>query len=390
MSVIAESRRTDNVASDQRYIDIAKPILLLEPEAAPLTVITKSLASKSCGDPKFKWVEDERDDRFDAINHAEEYAANATELAVDTGELFYVGALVMVPSTNEIIRVKKVEGNTLKEVTRGYAGTTAAKLPDNTPLYVMGVAAEEGSSSFSARSSNPVTKENFTQIFKKSVEASGTWLSSSNQTSPHDWVHQHKKANIEHLVSIENAALFGAPKEQEGPNGGEIRTTGGALHFLTENNQAAGGELTETEWEEFVRTICRYGNKKVLFASPLLLSVINGFAVGKLQTIQADRDTTYGINVQEYISAHGSIKLVKHNLLEGATWGGYGIALDYTENPPEYRYLNGDGPGGSRDTHLKTNIQTPDQDGQKDEILTECGFAIKQIKKGGVLTGVTK
>src|SRR5690349_8463482 len=112
MSVIAESRRTDNVATDQRYIDIAKPILLLEPEAAPITVITKTLASNSCGDPKFKWVEDELDDRFDAINHAE-YEANATELVVDTGELFYVGALVMVPSTGEIIRVKKVETNTL-------------------------------------------------------------------------------------------------------------------------------------------------------------------------------------------------------------------------------------------------------------------------------------
>lgn len=389
MAVVTGGRRTDSVASDQRYIDIAKPILLLEPDAAPLTVITKSLSSKPAGDPKFKWVEDERDVRFDQINNGAGYTNAATELVVDTGELFYVGALVVVPRTNEIIRIKKVEGNTLKEVTRGYSGSTAAALVDNDPLYIMGVAAEENTNSFAARSSNPVTKENLTQVFKTSVQASGTWLSSSNQTTPHDWVHQHKKANIEHLVSMESAFLFGKAKEETGPEGGKLRTTGGVLSFLTANNQSAGGELTEKEWEEFVRTICRYGNKKTVFCSALVLSVINNFAVGRLQSIQADRDTTYGVSVMEYICAHGTVKLVKHNLLEGATWGGYAIALDYTDNPPEYRPLDGDGPGGSRDTHLKPNIQSPELDGQKDEILTEAGIAVKQIKRGGVLTGVT-
>lgn len=389
MAVVTGGRRTDSVASDQRYIDIAKPILLLEPDAAPLTVITKSLSSKPAGDPKFKWVEDERDVRFDQINNGAGYTNAATELVVDTGELFYVGALVVVPRTNEIIRIKKVEGNTLKEVTRGYSGSTAAALVDNDPLYIMGVAAEENTTSFAARSFNPVTKENLTQVFKTSVQASGTWLSSSNQTTPHDWVHQHKKANIEHLVSMESAFLFGKAKEETGPEGGKLRTTGGVLSFLTANNQSAGGELTEKEWEEFVRTICRYGNKKTVFCSALVLSVINNFAVGRLQSIQADRDTTYGVSVMEYICAHGTVKLVKHNLLEGATWGGYAIALDYTDNPPEYRPLDGDGPGGSRDTHLKPNIQSPELDGQKDEILTEAGIAVKQIKRGGVLTGVT-
>ena len=96
MAVVTGGRRTDTVASDQRYIDIAKPILLLEPSAAPLTVITKSLSSKPAGDPKFKWVEDERDTRFDSINKGSgEYEANATELVVANGELFYVGALVI-------------------------------------------------------------------------------------------------------------------------------------------------------------------------------------------------------------------------------------------------------------------------------------------------------
>lgn len=393
MTVITGQRDAANAAAVQRAIDLAKPILLLEPEAAPLTVLTKSWENggnvRSCDDYEFSWVEDERDVRFDAVNNGAGYEKGATEITVDTGEVFYGAALVRVPRTGEIMYVKKVTENKL-EVTRGYAGTTAAALVDNDPLFVIGAIAEVGDTSFSARSKNPTKISNYTEIHRTSIEASGSWLSSANMTDPHDWIHQHKKKNIEHLLDIEHAALFGSPSTGTGPNGGRISTSGGALHFLTENNKDAGGTLTEAEWEEWVRNICRYGNKKTVFASALVLSVVNNFAVGRLQTIQADADKTYGLAILEYVCAHGTIKLVKHNLLEGAVWGGYAIAVDMLKAAPGYRFLGGKGaPGGSRDTKLLTNRQENDRDGQKDEILTECGFEYKQVKTGGVLTGVT-
>jgi len=393
MAVITGQRQTGNVSSDQRVIDIAKPILLLEPDAAPLTVITKSIQNggnvNSCEDYKFSWVEDEREVRFDAVNNGAGYTSEETTIKVDTSEIFYGSALVRVPRTGEILFVKEVEEGKIK-VTRAFAGTSAAALVDNDPLFVIGAVAEEGSRSFAARSKNPTKIDNYCEIFKTSIEASGSWLSSGNQTTPHDWVHQHKKKNIEHLLDVEHAGLFGSPSTQTGSGGGRLSTTGGALYFLKENNQDAGGTLTEAEWESWVRSICRYGNKKTVFASPLVLSVINNFAVGRLQVVQADKDRTYGVSIMEYVSAHGTIKLVKHNLLEGAVWGGYAIAVDMQKAAPEYRYLGGNNaPKGGRDTKLLANRQENDRDGQKDEILTECGFAFKQTKTGGVLTGVT-
>lgn len=393
MAVISGQRTTENVSSTQRAIDLAKPILLLEPEAAPLTVLTKSIENggnvRSCDDFEYSWMEDERDTRTAKINHGEEYSTEATELETTNGEVFYKAALVKIPRTGEIVFVKSVATNKLT-VTRAFAGTTAAKIKNEDVLLVIGAVAEEGDTSFEARSTNPTKVTNYTQIFRKSIEASGSWLSSANMTSPHDWIHQHKKKNIDHLIDIESAGLFGHKGKTTGTNGRRVSTTGGILSFYTENNQDAGGELKETEWEEWVRKLCRYGsNRKTVLASPLLLSVVNNFAVGRLQTIQADKDTTYGITVREYICAHGTIALVKHNLLEGE-YSGYGIAIDMGQAAPGYRYLGGQGaPGGSRDTHLKANIQANDADTQKDEILTECGFEFKQVKTGGVLTGVT-
>lgn len=393
MSVITGQRQTNDLASFQRAIDLSKEIVLLEPESAPLTVLTKQWENggnvSSCDDYEYSWVEDERDVRWDAVNNGAGYTSGETAVKVDTPEVFYGAALVSVPRTGEILYVSKVEGEKIT-VIRGYSGTSAAALVDNDPLFVIGAVAEEGDTSFEARSKNPTKITNFTEIFRTSIEASGSALSSGNQTTPHQWVHDHRKKMIEHSVDIELAGLFGHKGETTGPKGGRLTTSGGALSFLTENNQDAGGTLTEAEWESWVRTICRYGNKKVVLCSPLVLSVINNFGVGRLQLIQADQDKTYGLAIMEYICAHGTIKLVKHNLLEGAVWGGYAIALDMAGAAPGYRYLGGTGaPKGPRDTKVLPNRQANDADGQKDEILTECGFEFKQVKKGGVLTGVT-
>lgn len=392
MAIVSGQRQVKSLETFQRSIDLSKEIVLLEPESAPLTVLTKRWENgglvRSCSDYEYSWTEDEREVRFDAVNNATGYTAAATEITVDTPEVFYAAALVRVPRTGEMLYVTKVVG-VVVTFTRGFAGSTAAALVDNDPLFVIGAVAEEGDRSFTARSSNPTKIPNFTQIFRTSIEMSGSALSSSNMTTPHDWRHQHRKKMIEHRLDIEHAGLFGKKGETTGPNGKRLTTSGGALSFLTANNQDAGGTLTEAEWETWVRTICRYGDQKVVLCSPLLLSVIGNFAVGRLQTIQADNDKTYGLRITKYISQHGEINLVKHNLLEGAVWGGYGIAFDL-KGGVGYRYLGGENaPKGSRDTKVLPNRQESDRDGEKDEILSECGFEFRQIKKGGVLTGIT-
>jgi len=392
MATITGQRDTGNVASVQRYIDIAPEIIALEPEAAPLTVISRRFREggnvKVTGDPEFSWVESEREVRFDAINNGAGYASGATELVVDTEDIFAAGQIVIVPRTGEQLFVTGKPGSSKIKVTRGFSGTTAAALNDNDPLFVIGEVAEEFAKAPTPRSKNPTKITNLTEITRTSIEASGTWMSSQNQTSPHDWVYQHREKNREHLISLETKALFNAKGETTGPEGHKLRTSGGVFSFYTQNNQDAGGTLTEAEWESWVRTICRYGSKKTAFVAPLVLSVINNFAVGRLQVIQADHDTTYGLNVTKYMSAHGEIALVKHNLLEGAVWGGYAVAIDFERAAPMWRPLGG-GPGGSRETKLLTNRQENDRDGQMDEILTEGGYQFPQPKTGGVLTGVT-
>lgn len=392
MPVVEGQRRTDNQAAVQRYIDIDRQIKRLEPEATPLTVFMGRLAErggqKLAGDVEFSWVESEREARYDAINKEGGHTAEATELTVDTEEVFSVGQLVKVPRTGEILFVKSKKGSNVIEVTRGFSGTTKAAVNNDEPLLIIGYVAEEGDTSPEARTKNPEKITNLTEIFRVAIEISGTAEASKNQTEPHDWVYQHQEKMREFLIDRELAALFGAKGEAVGANGGKVRTTGGLLYYLTQNNQDAGGTLTESELESWVRALCRHGNRKTVFCSPLVLSVINNFAVGRLQTIQADMDKTYGVAITKYMTAHGELNLVKHNLLEGATYGGYAIAVDFEKDPPKLRPLGG-GPGGARTVKVLKNRAENDRDGSKDEILSEEGLEVPLVKRHGVLSGVT-
>jgi hypothetical protein len=73
------------------------------------------------------------------------------------------------------------------------------------------------------------------------------------------------------------------------------------------------------------------------------------------------------MNVTTYTSPFGALSLVYHKLLRGTKYGGYGILVDMDN--VAYRYLAND--EMSRDTKLLTNRQANDQDGRKDEFLSE-------------------
>lgn len=392
MTVVTGQRRTDNQASIQRFDELDAEIRRLEPEATPLTNFMGRIAErggkKLTGDPKFKWEESEREARYDAINKSGGYEAGATEIVVDTEEVFAAGYLIKIPRTGEVMRVKAKKGSSKLEVTRGYSGTSAAAILNDDPILILGFRAEEGSRSPEARTGSPEEIYNFTEIFKTAIEISGTAHSSKNRTSPHDWVYQHQEKMREHSIDQELSALFGGRGEAEGPDGAKIRTSGGALFYLTQNNADAGGTLTEGELSAWLRAVCRYGNRKTVFASPLVMEVINNFAVGRLQVVQADDDKTLGVQITQYRTNLGEFNLVKHNLLEGATYGGMAIAIDFEKDPPKRRPLGG-GPGDTRDTNVRKNAQENDRDGVKDVVETEVGYEWPLVKRHGVLTGVT-
>lgn len=372
---------TRTVLQNKLVVDMSKNIALLEPDAAPLTVLLKNINSQKATNPKFEWLEAELAARWDTVNNASQYSATDTSIVVSNGSYFSPNDIVKVPRTGEVFIVTSVSTNTLT-VSRGYGETTAAIINDSghnpEPLVIIGNANMEGAGKRAHKQYTEASVYNYTQIFRTTVSVTGTLnatqLYGGNQRN---W--ERKKKGIEHLVDIERAFLFGERKEDTGGSNPK-RTTRGLLKFLTANNYDAGGTLTEWEFESFCQSAFRYGSKKkLLLASPLLISVLNMFSRNKINTASGDK--TYGLSLANYQSAHGQLLIARHNLLEGAIYGGYGIIID-PENIT-YRYLDG------RDTKLKTDIQATDADSFEDEYITEAGLQVQLPKTHAVLTNVT-
>lgn len=382
-TLVNGQRATTSGNQDNRRVEMADKILLLEPDAAPLTVITKNIRKKATPNPEFKWQEDELDPRFDRINNGAGYTSGATLLVVDNAAYFEPLQLVSVTRTNEMMRVTEVDTtNNRITVTRGI-GSTAQALVDNDELLLANTAHPEGDTQPAARTRNTATVKNYTQIFRKTWALSNTAMNSQFEADA-DWDYQANKAGIEHKKSIEYALMVGRPSETIA-NGGVTRTTGGFRHFVSTNATDAGGQLTEAELFTALRPCFRYGRKeKWGLASALVVDVLNSMPRGKLEMRQSD--STFGLRIFQYISPHGTLNLATHWLMEGDTLGGQLWIL--STDRMVYRYMQ-DGAGGARDTHINKHIEAPGTDGREDEYLTECGLQFGLEKEHGYIYGVT-
>jgi len=381
VTMINDATTTQTILSNQRVVDMADKIYLLEPNAAPLYVLVSKLNKRVAISTTVEWLEDELNPSWTTLAQS---AHSADGVLTAASSIFNAYDLVKVPITGEVLLVTAVT-LTAVTVTRSVGGTAAASAASAADVVIIGSAFKEGSaySDLSTLSTKTARAYNYLQIFRKSVEITKT-LANSELYGGDDRSYQRKKKGIELMRDLERSFLFGERAEDTST---PRRTTGGIDEYISTNATAAGGTLTETEFEGFLRTIFRYGsNTRYLFSAPVVLSVISMWAQGKLNMFSKDK--TYGIAISQYISPHGTINLVKELMLENAGgvsstsyYGGYAFAIELEE--VVYRYLQ------NRDVQFETEIQHPGDDFFKDQYICEVGLEFHQERKHGQLTGVT-
>lgn len=376
MANITGQTTTTNVLSNQLAIEIGSEIKLLDPNIQALTVFTREASSKEVGVPKFKWLEDEAKPRFDTTTAA--VASTTTqEIPVAHGTYFQQWDLILDTRTGELMRVDNVTGNTLN-VTRAI-GSTAANLNENDEIMLISTAQPEGDTSKTPRSLVPTLFENYTEIFREPFEISETAANATYIVSPKEWDRKQQRAAVEHAKNIEYANIFGR-KSATNPGTAEVRTTGGALSFITTNQTDAGGVVSEAEFGTFLKSVLRYGSPdKLAFCSGTALLALNKFPASK--QITKNDEKTYGMDVTRYEGPFGSIHTVWDKLLEGQKYEGYMIVMDM-QNVAQRPFRN-------RDTKLLPNRQPNNQDAKLAEYLTEQGLEFGEQRTHGVLTGIT-
>ena len=379
------ARGSTNTTTTTQKRDVKDTILLLEPNAAPITVITAKLASRSCINPKFEWFEDILLPDSDAVNYGSGYASGDVSIVVDNGNYFTIGDLIKVPRTEEVLQVTDISTNTLT-ITRSMGATAAGTLVDNEPLFIIGNAFAQGAARRTATSTTKTAVYNYCQIIKETIGFTDSYAN-YGLFGGNDPKYQRRKKGIEFKKWIERAFLFGE-RGADVSGTHPMYTTSGILEKISTNVTTDGtGAMTEADlFGSFMRDGFRYGSsKKFFFCGRIFASAIDTWGRSALQLIPSTK--TFGIAATKLISSFGEIIVIPNNELEGVTaasaaaYGGTGILLDM--ECLSYRYLQ------NRDMALRQDIVKDGSDATYDEYIAEVGLEMVEEKRHSVYNGVT-
>jgi hypothetical protein len=396
MSGVAGLRGTGDWGVDERPKDFRDNILFFNPNGeAPIFALSAKAGKRVVKDPEFAWwCEGNALVRLQTT--AATYAAADTVFTVGTADPGTTtlganygtatnlkgGDLLMVePATEtttyapEIIEVDTVLSDTQFTAKRGAAGSTAGTIGASAWLTLIGSSYAEGTGAPRAVSRNPLKFFNYTQIFKNTYELTGTADKTTVRTGD-PWSNDKKRKSYDHSRDIELAMLFGRRSETTGDNGKPKRTFGGLRTFIPASNSTIfGSAVTPNALIDSIGMVFDYntgaGDTRIMFignqAAIELGKIFN--AATNIHINTTERVKVYGIHFQEVLLPQGRILIKTHPLMSRhGVYKKSGFVLDF--DALKWAPLTG------RDTKVKDDVQTPDEDVRRGYIMTEAGIEV--------------
>ena len=155
-----------------------------------------------------------------------------------------------------------------------WPATTAAH---EDTVVCLGTALVEGSDPGTARSADRTIHSNYTQIFGPTpIFMSRTEQQVSRYGVSDEFAKQVYGRSVENVITREQAYLYGKPVND---TSGKRRSTGGLMHFINTNTDAAVGTLTATRLEALMQKCYNAGGiPDLLIANPATFATLNDTA----------------------------------------------------------------------------------------------------------------
>ncbi len=311
----------------------------------PFTLISRQMGKMTSTNIKHSWFADELFSEVATVSATTAVTTTGTTIHVVSGQgdRIAVGDILIVHDSFEQLYVTARSSDQLT-VIRDYGQNEtgneswtalATTIATSDSLIIAGNAMSEGSTAPTLKATIEVMRNNYCQGFRRNFEMTEELMNSAlygEQQLPY----QTRKSGIEIARQIEYNKLYGNPYAGDGltqnstPGSRRPATAGGIIHYITENAPSANivsqAELTKAEFLQFIEDGFRYGSsRKVLYAAPKIISAIESWGLADLRTIPSDK--TYGIAVQNWLSAHGQIAIINHKMLRAQVSGQGNTAL---------------------------------------------------------------
>jgi len=437
------------IDNNRRIFNFGERISELAPQQSPFFVYLSKVAKKSTDDPVFKFLEQRHQwqrRNFTVKTAISNHAKNAgivfaEDLVIECGYNsngsieanqpcpFITGGQNLAIETTEgvvIVRIAEAAAQSTVSVAQGniYAEANQTSI-DATDIFVVGkdmtatedilVGAKgqvigsawaEGTTAPAGWEDALFDREGYCQIFKTAMNLfSGTAMATKYRGIADEYKRVWTEKLMEHKIDLEQGFLFGrgvAGHATQGDTGataegGQTRYTHGIVPFTEVNGKVYNMSYASSGYDAFLDAMEDYfapesgnsGNKLVL-ASRKVITYLNKLGAGSFLNNSvgssqyrldvANVPGAFGHNVTVVNTIYGNLHFVAEPLLRGP-WENYAVCVDMAN--VAYRPLVGN--GLSRDTFIETNIQANDEDGRRDQIITEAGLEISLPETHAVL-----
>ena len=418
-------------APDQRKLyDFSDRVAELMPEESPFFVYLSQVAKVATDDNIFRYLENRTVTNYTARNFSLAAdvnggsgvtAGNLYDFTVDDGAgaapgFITKGMVIAVKTVDDtngygqaLVRVETApnvqaanstfSGRIVELSNSSISGYNV--LSDNDEAQIVGTSFEEGTGSPDTFSDTLEDDFGYTQIFKTACELTNTAIATRYRGYSNEFERIWAQKLREHKVDIERAMLFGQKARVNG-----VQYTEGLVGHIVKNvapvtdnsafSYSSGApyyrSVTQAELTydrlladlEVIFDPARGGSsERLVLASLPVITFFNKMGDGAFIDASVGQSSSpfrvnmnnvqgsFGHNLMEINTVHGSMYLVKEPLFRGIA-SGFMLMADMSKLA--YRPLVGN--GINRDTQIMTNVQNADEDLRKDMILTEAGLEI--------------
>jgi hypothetical protein len=425
--------------NNRRIFNFGERVAELAPQQSPFFVYLSKVAKKATDDPVFKFLEQRhqwqrrnfavKSFTWTGINAETAGGTGTNNLTIDCGydssgkvvsgqpcKFIVPGAMIALQDDNGAVvnfRISDtavladaaasgkifhdtdetvIDGTLLKSVTAAGSVTWAAGNKGS----VIGSAWAEGTTAPIGWEDIMSDSEGYCQIFKTAMNLfSGTAMATKYRGIADEYKRVWTEKLMEHKMDLEQAFMFGLGNATAGAT--TTRYTHGIVPYTESNGKVYNFSYSTSGYDAFLDAMEDFfapesgnsGNKLVL-ASRKVITYLNKLGAGSFMNNSvgssqysldiASIPGAFGHQVTMVNTIFGSLHFVAEPLLRGP-WEDYAVAVDMKN--VAYRPLAGN--GISRDTFIETNIQANDEDGRRDQIITEAGLEISLPETHAVL-----
>ena len=423
--------------NNRRIFNFGERVAELAPQQSPFFVYLSKVAKKPTDDPVFKFLEQRHS--WQRRNFVCEAVTNMTAAATGVAlsenivvaapynsegkiqndcrpEFIVGGQVIAIQFDQGVKRIKIAEAATSGSGltfagTNGTDGQCTIAAASMTAIdaiatnddisagakgQVIGSAWAEGTKAPEGWEDIMSDSEGYCQIFKTAMNLfSGTAMATRYRGIGDEYKRVWTEKLMEHKMDLEQGFLFGLGNATAGAT--TTRYTHGIVPYTEANGKVYNMSYASSGYDAFLDAMEDFfapesgnsGNKLVL-ASRKVITYLNKLGSGSFMNNSvgasqysldvANVPGAFGHNVTVVNTIYGNLHFVAEPLLRGP-WENYACCVDMAN--VAYRPLMGN--GISRDTFIETNIQDNDEDGRRDQIITEAGLEISLPETHAIL-----